>query len=107
MNDPAKLTHVEAKLQTLNAVGASAQFLEGDQLKQKLGTAHYQAAIWCGNGNALLQPAKYVKGLLDALPPNVTLYENTDITGLERLGKGRIRAQGIEAVSRPGRFWCA
>ncbi|WP_247256453.1 NAD(P)/FAD-dependent oxidoreductase [Pseudomonas moorei] len=96
VNDPAKLTHVEAKLQTLNAVGAAAQYLEGEQLRQKLGTGHYRAAIWCGNGNALLQPAKYVKGLLNALPPTVTLYENTDITGIERLGKGRIRAQGTE-----------
>jgi glycine/D-amino acid oxidase-like deaminating enzyme len=96
VSDPGKLTHVEAKLETLRAVGASAQFLEGEQLKQKLGTGHYQAAIWCGNGNALLQPAKYVKGLLDSLPQNVTLYENTDITGLERLDKGRLRAQGIE-----------
>src|SRR5471032_1319949 len=98
VNDPAKLTHVEAKLQTLDAVGASARFLEGEQLKQKLGTDHYQAAIWCGNGNALLQPAKYVKGLLDALPPNVTLYENTDITGLERLGTARVRARAVEGV---------
>ncbi len=96
VSDPAKLTHVEAKLQTLHAVGASAQFLQGEPLKQKLGTGHYQAAIWCGNGNALLQPAKYVKGLLEALPPTVTLYENTDITGLERAGKGHIRAQGVE-----------
>ncbi|MFW0754853.1 NAD(P)/FAD-dependent oxidoreductase [Pseudomonas sp. H11T01] len=96
VSDPGKLTHVEAKLETLRAVGASAQFLEGEQLKQKLGTGHYQAAIWCGNGNALLQPAKYVKGLLDSLPQNVTLYENTDITGLERLDKGRLRAKGIE-----------
>jgi glycine/D-amino acid oxidase-like deaminating enzyme len=94
VSDPGKLTHVEAKLETLRAVGASAQFLQGEQLIQKLGTRHYQAAIWCGNGNALLQPAKYVKGLLDALPDNVTLYENTDIGGLERLGKGRIRANG-------------
>lgn len=96
VSDPAKLTHVEAKLQTLRAVGAAAQFLEGEPLIQKLGTRHYRAAIWCGNGNALLQPAKYVKGLLDALPDNVTLYENTDITGLERLDKGRLRANGIE-----------
>ncbi|MEO6676360.1 MAG: FAD-dependent oxidoreductase, partial [Pseudomonas sp.] len=96
VSDPAKLTHVEAKLQTLHAVGASAQFLDGERLKQKLGTGHYQAAIWCGNGNGLLQPAKYVKGLLDALPPNVTLYENTDITRLERSAHGRIRAQGVE-----------
>ncbi|MFJ3368484.1 NAD(P)/FAD-dependent oxidoreductase [Pseudomonas sp. NPDC086251] len=96
VSDPAKLTHVEEKLATLKAVGASAQFLQGEQLIQTLGTRHYQAAIWCGNGNALLQPAKYVKGLLNALPDGVTLYENTEITGLERLDKGRIRANGID-----------
>ncbi|MHC8308127.1 NAD(P)/FAD-dependent oxidoreductase [Pseudomonas sp. GT1P32] len=95
VSDPGKLTDVEGKLATLRAVGASAEFLQGEQLSEKLGTRHYQAAIWCGQGNALLQPAKYVKGLLDALPDNVTVFENTDITGLERLGKGRIRANGI------------
>jgi FAD dependent oxidoreductase. len=83
-------------LKTLQAVGASAHFLEGAQLAQTLGTRHYQAAIWCGNGNALLQPAKYVKGLLDALPANVSLFENTDISGLERLSGGRIRASGSQ-----------
>ena len=96
VNDPGKLTQVEAKLKTLQAVGASAHFLQGAQLAQTLGTGHYQAAIWCGNGNALLQPAKYVKGLLDALPANVSLFENTDITGLERLTGGRIRAKGSQ-----------
>ena len=96
VNDPRKLTHVEARLDTLSAVGASAQFVQGAQLAQKLGTRHYQAAIWCGHGNALLQPAKYVKGLLDALPGNVTLFENTEITGLERLAGGGIRANGTQ-----------
>ncbi|MEJ5056694.1 MULTISPECIES: NAD(P)/FAD-dependent oxidoreductase [unclassified Pseudomonas] len=95
VSDPRKLSHVEAKLQTLHAVGASAQFLQGEQLIEKLGTRHYQSAIWCGNGNALLQPAKYVKGLLDALPEKVTLFENTEITRLQRIGNGRIRAVGI------------
>jgi glycine/D-amino acid oxidase-like deaminating enzyme len=94
VSDPRKLTDVEAKLQTLRAVGASAQFLHGEQLINKLGTRHYQAAIWCGNGNALLQPAKYVKGLLDALPEKVTLFENTEITGLQRLSSGQVRANG-------------
>ena len=96
VNDPAKLNHVEAKLKTLTAVGASAQFLEGEQLARKLGTRHYRAAIWCGNGNALLQPAKYVKGLLDALPANVTVFENTEITGLEQVKGGAIRANGTQ-----------
>ena len=97
VSDPGKLTQVEAKLQTLRAVGASAQFLQGEALSKKLGTKHYQAAIWCGNGNALLQPAKYVKGLLDTLPDTVTLYENTDISGLERLGNGSLRANAVNA----------
>ncbi|QTD31315.1 NAD(P)/FAD-dependent oxidoreductase [Pseudomonas fluorescens] len=92
VNDPAKLNQVDAKLATLRVLGARAEFLQGEELSRKLGTSHYQAAIWCGNGNALLQPAKYVKGLLDALPANVSVYENTDIKGLERLSQGRIRA---------------
>jgi glycine/D-amino acid oxidase-like deaminating enzyme len=96
VNDPAKLNQVDAKLATLRALGARAEFLQGEALSQKLGTRHYQAAIWCGNGNALLQPAKYVKGLLNALPDNVTVFENTDISGLERVGQGRLRAQGTE-----------
>lgn len=96
VNDPAKLNHVEAKLKTLTAVGASAQFLEREQLARKLGTRHYRAAIWCGNGNALLQPAKYVKGLLDSLPANVTVFENTEITGLEQVKGGGIRANGTQ-----------
>ena len=92
VHDADKLNQVDDKLATLRALGASAQFLQGDALHQKLGTAHYQAGIWCGNGNALLQPAKYVKGLLAALPASVSLFENTDITGMERMSNGAIRA---------------
>lgn len=94
VSDPGKLSHVAERLETLRAVGASAEFVDGARLAQKLGTAHYQAAIWCGNGNALLQPAKYVKGLLDSLPSNVSLFENTAIGGLEHLAGGRLRANG-------------
>lgn len=92
VHDADKLDHVDHTLATLLALGASAQCLQGEALRQKLGTAHYQAGIWCGNGNALLQPAKYVKGLLAALPASVSLFENTDITGLERTGNGALRA---------------
>lgn len=93
VHDSDKLSHVDAKLATLRALGASADFLQGDALRQALGTAHYQAGIWCGSGNALLQPAKYVRGLLEALPANVSLFEHTAITGLERMANGAIRAR--------------
>lgn len=95
VSDPSKLPHVASRLETLKAVGADAQFLQGEQLFHTLGTRHYQAAIWCGNGNALLQPAKYVKGLLDALPGSVKLFEHTEISAMERLNDGRIRALGL------------
>lgn len=94
VNDPHKLDDVDAKLQTLQACGATARFVQGEQLREQLGTAHYQAAIWCGNGNALLQPAKYVQGLLAALPASVTLYEDTAITRLEPIIGGGVNAMG-------------
>lgn len=94
VSDCAKLADVDAKLNTLHAVGAQAQFLQGEALSQRLGTRHYSAGICCANGNALLQPAKYVKGLLDALPERVRLFEDTDITRLERSKDGHVHATG-------------
>nr|WP_315448890.1 FAD-binding oxidoreductase [uncultured Pseudomonas sp.] len=96
VSDRAKLDHVDAKLATLRALGARAEIVQGMALAQKLGTRHYQAAIWCGQGNALLQPAQYVKGLLNALPGSISVYENTDITGIERLSQGRLRASAAD-----------
>lgn len=37
-----------------------------------------------------------MRGLLDSLPDSVTVYENTEITGLERLSGGGMRANGPE-----------
>ena len=95
VHDPAKLEEADVQVQTLREAGASAELLEGEALSQRLGSPFYRAAIWCRGGNGLLQPAKYAKGLLDALPDNVSLYENTEITSLERLSQGGIRAQSI------------
>lgn len=95
VHDRDKLEQVEARLATLHAAGAAAHFVQGEALRHTLGTAHYQAAIWCGNGNALLQPAKYVSGLLQALPANVTLFENSPVTGLEPMAHGAIRANAV------------
>jgi glycine/D-amino acid oxidase-like deaminating enzyme len=93
VHDPAKLAEADLQVQTLLEAGASAELLEGEALSQRLGSPFYRAGIGCRGGNGLLQPAKYAKGLLDALPDNVSVYENTDITGLEHLSRGGIRAQ--------------
>lgn len=92
VQDPAKLEDADLRVQTLRATGADAQFLQGQALSRQLGTDFYRAGILCRGGNGLLQPAKYAKGLRDALADNVTLYEYTEITGLERLANGDLRA---------------
>ncbi|VWD31499.1 NAD(P)/FAD-dependent oxidoreductase [Burkholderia lata] len=93
VHDPGKLEQAEAQMETLQDAGANAKLLEGEALARRLGSSFYKAAIWCGGGNGLLQPAKYAKGLLDTLPENVSLYENTEIVGLERRSGGSIRAR--------------
>jgi len=73
MSDPAQL------LATLNAVGAQVSLQEGDALAARLGTDFYKIAVHCAGGNALIQPAKYVQGLIAALPPNVEVYEQVNV----------------------------
>lgn len=92
VHDPDKLEDAALRVKTLREAGADALLLQGEALARCLGTDFYQAGIWCRGGNGLLQPAKYAKGLRDALPANVCLYENTDITALERKAGGTHRA---------------
>ncbi|MFK0087478.1 NAD(P)/FAD-dependent oxidoreductase [Pseudomonas sp. NPDC090755] len=92
VHDPDKLEDAELRVQTLRAVGADAQLLQGPALASRLGTDFYQAAIHCRGGNALLQPARYARGLLDTLPGSVTVFEQTGITALARMKGGKIRA---------------
>lgn len=87
---------------TLQAGGASTQLLDAQALTHSLGTPFYRSALWSGNGNAFLQPARYVKGLLDSLPSNVSLFENTDITGIAALPGGGGKAGSARgSVSAP------
>ncbi|APC18913.1 FAD-dependent oxidoreductase [Pseudomonas frederiksbergensis] len=89
VHQPQRLDHSEQCVATLNAAGASASSLEGKALQQRLGSRFYQRAIHCAGGNGLLQPAKYVKGLLDRLPAQVEVYENSSVDDLQPIaGKG-------------------
>ncbi|WP_338525928.1 FAD-binding oxidoreductase [Pseudomonas batumici] len=89
VHQPQHLEHSEQRVATLNAVGANASYLEGAVLQRRLGSSFYQRAIHCGGGNGLLQPAKYVKGLLDRLPAQVEVYENSNVDDLQPIaGKG-------------------
>jgi len=88
VHQPAHLQHADALVRTLEAVGASATYLEGEVLQQRLGSSFYSRAIHCAGGNALLQPAKYVKGLAERLPKAVGVFENSAVLDLRRAGHG-------------------
>ncbi|MGJ7550795.1 NAD(P)/FAD-dependent oxidoreductase [Pseudomonas alloputida] len=92
VHEPAHLQQVEQTLETLAAVGAQAQFLEGTALQQRLCSSFYARAIHCAGGNGLMQPARYVKGLADSLPEQVKVFEHSGVTALRR---------------RPGKGWTA
>jgi len=88
VHQPAHLQQTDAVIQTLQAVGASARYLEGEALQRQLGSSFYTRAIHCAGGNALLQPAKYVRGLADSLPTAVEVFENSAVLNLRRAGHG-------------------
>lgn len=56
--------------------------IEEKDLPSHLGTSFYKKALFTP-GALQLQPVAFVKGLADSLPSNVSLYENTMITGVE------------------------
>jgi len=54
------------------------QILFKDELKKRLGTSFYNVGVYT-NGGALLNPAKLARSMVDTLPENVELYENTQL----------------------------
>ncbi|NDY93234.1 NAD(P)/FAD-dependent oxidoreductase [Ideonella livida] len=73
---------LEAYRRGLDKLGQPYEMIGGQQLPEHLGTRFYRQALFTP-GTVLVQPAALVKGLADSLPPNVTLYEHTPITGVE------------------------
>ena len=52
--------------------------LEEEKLKKKLGTNFYKVAVYT-EGGILLHPAKLVRAMVNALPNNVQLFENSSL----------------------------
>ena len=61
---------------TLLKLGFEHNFLFNKELEKKLGTSFYNVALYT-KGGILLHPAKLVRSMIDVLPNNVCLYENS------------------------------
>ncbi len=62
--------------ETLSKLNFENNLLNNRQLTERLGTKFYNLAIYT-KGGILLHPAKLVRAMVDALPSNVILYENS------------------------------
>ena len=77
-------------------------FLDNSQLRKRLGTNFYNIGIFT-KGGILLHPGKLVRAMIDALPNNVQLFENSFLKKWERINdkihckfdKGTVNAKKI------------
>ena len=76
---------------TLSKLGFKNSLITNQDLKKRLGTNFYNIALHT-NGGVLLHPGKVVRAMIDTLPENVILYENSSLLGWERIN-GKINCR--------------
>ncbi len=63
---------------TLSKLGFEHNLLNNEDLTKKLGTSFYNIALHT-KGGILLHPGKLARAMIDTLPENVVLYENSSL----------------------------
>ena len=71
--------------ETLNKLGFDNKLLNSEDLSKKLGTDFYNIALYT-KGGILLHPGKLVRAMIDTLPENIKLYENTELLKWKKNG---------------------
>jgi len=68
----------------LNDLNYENKILFKDELKKKLGTSFYNIAVFT-KGGILLNPGKLIRSMVDTLPENVDLFENTQLLNWSKI----------------------
>ena len=69
---------------SLSKLGFENTLLFNKDLKNKLGTNFYEIALYT-KGGILLHPAKLVRAMIDTLPDNLELYENSPLLNWKKI----------------------
>ena len=64
--------------ETLSKLDFKNNLVDGEELKKKLGTSFYNIGLYT-KGGILLHPGKLVRAMIDTLPKNVKLFENSSL----------------------------
>ena len=70
--------------ETLSKLGFEHNLLNNSELTKRLGTSFYNIALFTKDGT-LLHPGKLVRAMIDALPNNVQLFENSSLIKWEKV----------------------
>jgi len=62
----------------LNSLDYENKIVYKDELKYKLGTSFYNIGVYTPGG-VLLNPGKLIRSMIDSLPENIDLFENTQL----------------------------
>ena len=80
--------HDETKAQSfsklLNSLGFKNKILFNKELTEKLGTPFYKIGVFT-SGGILLNPGKLARAMVDTLPDNVKVYENSQINSWKKI----------------------
>ena len=69
---------------TLTTLGFEHNLLSSNELSKRLGTNFYNIALQT-KGGVLLHPGKLVRAMIDVLPKNVCLYENSSLLSWNKI----------------------
>ncbi len=75
--------------------------LEGKELRQRLGSSYYRLGLWT-EGGVMLQPAKLARGMLEKLPQQVELFENSPVINWSKLSN----SDGYQLSTPEGQLSC-
>lgn len=80
-------TSLRKVLEVARANSINHNVLSRDDIRDRIGSKYYRFGLYLSD-TYLLQPAALIRGLADALPNAVMLYENTPVQRLDRDGGG-------------------
>jgi len=70
----------------LDGLGEPYELLDASEMKKLTGSDFYQSGIYTP-GTALLQPVMYVRGLAKGIGTQISIFENSPVTALEKSGE--------------------
>ena len=77
------------------------KILEGEELRERLGSSYYRMGLWT-EGGAMLHPAKLARGMLEKLPQQVELFENSPVVKWYKLSN----SEGYQLSTPEGQVRC-